>query len=51
MANHWMEKAKLAIDRFFGGTSVSVNETRSGLEDLREQIDVLIGSLPSEEEE
>jgi hypothetical protein len=40
---------KAALDRYFSDRSRSAEETRQGLVDLRDELDMLIDSLPEGE--
>jgi len=43
-----LEAARVAIDRLFGDASVSPEETRESLKDLRDHIDIQLAALPQE---
>jgi hypothetical protein len=43
-----MENAKVAIDKVFGDTSVSQATTRDSLEELRDEIEMKLESIPHE---
>jgi hypothetical protein len=44
--NDYLEEAKKAISAVFSDTSVSPAETKANLEELQDDIDVMIDSLP-----
>lgn len=40
---------KAAVDAYFSDRSRSVSDTREGLENLRDELDMMIDSLPDED--
>lgn len=48
MSNTW-DALKSALDAYFSDRSRTASETRAGLEELRDDVDMLIDTLPEEE--
>lgn len=45
-----LQQIKADIDRLFGNSSVPISETKSDLEDIKEHIEMLLETLPDEDD-